>query len=160
MCRVVHRKRGYMKKQVILRGFLGIPMGIALGYIITILISLTHGGTDYSPCVPTLVEMAGGELNAVILQTIMCAVLGMTFSACSVIWELDNWSIAKQTGIYFLITALVMMPVAYVTHWMEHSLRGVLGYFGVFLGVFVVMWISMYLMYRKNINQLNAKLKK
>lgn len=39
-----------------------------------------------------------------------------------------------------MITALVMMPVAYVSHWLEHSERGVLGYFGVFLGVFVVMW--------------------
>lgn len=138
---------------------MGIPMGITIGYVITILISLTHGEGYYTPCVPTLVEMAGNELNAVILQTIMCAVLGITFGAGSVIWELEDWSIAKQTGTYFLITALVMMPVAYVSHWMEHSVRGVLGYFGVFLGVFVVMWVSMYLMYRKKINQMNAGLK-
>ncbi len=149
-----------MKKQAVLRGFLGIPVGISLGYIITILISLVHGEGYYSPCVPALIEMAGSELNAVILQTIMCAILGVTFGACSVIWELDSWSIAKQTGVYFLITALVMMPVAYLTHWMEHSWKGVLSYFGIFLGVFVVMWFSMCMVYRKNIKQLNAKIKK
>jgi len=29
--------------------------------------------------------------------------------------------IAKQTGIYFLILSLTMFPIAYITHWMEHS---------------------------------------
>ena len=32
-----------MKKQMILRGLLGFPLGIAIGYVITIIISLIHG---------------------------------------------------------------------------------------------------------------------
>ncbi|MBQ7774400.1 MAG: DUF3021 domain-containing protein [Lachnospiraceae bacterium] len=147
-----------MKKQAILRGMIGIPVGISLGYIITILISLVHGEGYYAACVPALIEMAGSEINAVILQTILCGILGMTFAASSIIWELDHWSIAKQTGVYFLITAFVMLPIAYLTHWMEHSLKGFLSYSAIFLGIFIIMWISMYLVYRKNVKQLNAKI--
>ena len=33
-------------------------------------------------------------------------------------------SIAKQTGVYFGITASVMMPVAYLAKWMEPTLWG------------------------------------
>ncbi len=147
-----------MKRQIILRGLIGIPIGITLGYVITIIISCFTGEGTYVSCVPTLTEAVGSELNAVILQTILCGVLGMAFGAESVIWEMESWSILKQTGVYFLISAVIMLPIAYMAHWMEHSLVGVLEYAGIFLGIFVVMWISMYLKYRGHIKKLNAKL--
>ena len=102
-----------MKKKVVLRALLGFPLGIAFGYIITILTSLVWANGFYSPCVPGLIEQMGSEINAVILQAALSGLLGGVFAASSVIWEIENWSIAKQTGIYFAITALVMMPVAY-----------------------------------------------
>ena len=49
--------------------------------------------------------------------------------------------LVKQTGIYFLIDSVTMMPIAYVTFWMEHSLKGVLSYFGIFALMFAVVWI-------------------
>lgn len=147
-----------MKKNVLLRGLLGFPLGIAIGYCITICISLGWGGGYYAPCVPALVETMGSEIKAVVLQALLSGVLGAAFAACSVIWEMERWSIAKQTGIYFLITSLVMMPVAYFTNWMEHSILGFLSYFGIFVFIFVVVWAAQYLAWKKRIKKLNAKL--
>ena len=45
-----------MKKKLLLRGALGFPIGIAIGYVITICISLMWAGGYYSPCVPELAE--------------------------------------------------------------------------------------------------------
>ena len=61
----------------------------------------------------------GNELNAVIFQTILCGVMGTGFAMASVIWEIDSWSLAKQSGIYFAIACAIMIPAAYVTNWMK-----------------------------------------
>ena len=34
----------------------------------------------------------------------------------SVIWEIDSWSLAKQSGIYFSIACVTMLPIAYITN--------------------------------------------
>lgn len=146
-----------MKKQVILRGLLGFPLGIALGYLITVVVSLLYGGGYYSPCVPALVESMGSEIGAVVLQTALCGLLGTVFAAGSVIWEMESWSIAKQTGLYFLLTALAMLPIAYFAHWMEHSVLGFASYFGFFIAIFVVVWLAEYSVLKRKIRDLNHK---
>lgn len=147
-----------MKKQVILRALLGFPIGIAIGYIITIIISLIFAQGYYSPCVPDLVETMGSEIGAVILQSILCGLLGSSFAATSVIWEIDRLSIAKQTGVYFLINSVVMMPIAYFTNWMEHSLVGFIVYFSIFIAIFFVVWIVQYFIWKDKIRKMNLKI--
>lgn len=147
-----------MKKKIFLRGMLGIPLGVAIGYIITILVSLVWADGHYSPCVPELTVMMGSEINAVLLQTVLCGILGMGFGAGSVIWEIEDWGLAKQTGIYFAVISVVMLPVAYITHWMEHSLKGAFSYFGVFVLIFVIIWIVQYTIIRHNIRKMNETL--
>ncbi len=149
-----------MKKKIILRGALGFPLGIAIGYVITICTSLIWADGYYSPCVPELVESMGNEIHAVVLQALLCGLLGTGFGACSVIWEMERWSIVKQTGIYFLIVSAVMMPIAYLLYWMEHSVAGFLGYLGIFVLIFAVIWISQFLLWKRNVDQMNARIEK
>ena len=143
-----------MIKQIFSRGLLGFPIGIAIGYVVAIVISVVIGQGEYFPCVPSLIDTMGNETNAVTFQAVLSGILGITFGACSVIWDTD-WSIVKQTGIYFLITAFVMMPVAYFTNWMEHSLTGFITYFAIFLAIFVVVWCSQFLVWKNKVKKLN-----
>lgn len=149
-----------MKKKILLRGISGFPLGVAIGYLITIIISLIWANGYYSPCVPELVVMMGSEIKAVLLQAFLCGILGMGFAASSVIWEMEDWGIVKQTGIYFLIVSIIMMPIAYVTFWMEHSLKGVANYFGIFVFVFVIVWVIQYIRGRYNVKKMNEALHK
>lgn len=149
-----------MKKKIILRGLMGIPLGIAIGYIITICISLVWSDGYYSPCVPELITVMGNEVNAVIFQALLCGVLGAGFGAGSVIWEIEEWSIVRQTAIYFLLISIIMMPVAYFTYWMEHSVAGFLSYFGIFILIFVVVWLVQFLIAKHNVKKMNARLYK
>ena len=147
-----------MKKQIIKRSLWGFPLGITLGYIITILISLGWANGYYVPCVPELISATGNEINAVILQTLLSGIIGTGFAASSVIWDIDNWSIVKQTGIYFSIISIIMLPIAYLAYWMEHSVRGFLIYFGIFVFIFAISWITMYVVGKSNVKKMNAKL--
>ena len=64
----------------------------------------------------------------------------------------------KQTGIYFSIASVLMMTVAYVCEWMEHSVKGVLSYFGIFLGIFIVVWLVRYMIWKVRISKIKEGL--
>lgn len=149
-----------MKRKIFLRSILGFPLGVAMGYLITIIISLVWADGYYSPCVPGLTVAMGSEINAVLLQALLCGILGMGFAAASVVWEMEDWGIIKQTGIYFLIGSVIMMPVAYVTYWMDHSPEGFLSYFGIFATIFAVVWVIQYTVGRRNVRKMNEALHK
>ncbi len=148
-----------MKKKIILRAALGFPIGIAIGHLITIVISLVWANGYYAPCVPELIDVMGSEIYAVILQALLCGLLGIGFAASSLIWEIEHWGIVKQTGIYFLIISVIMLPIAYLTYWMEHSLMGFFSYYAVFALIFLVIWIIEFIIGRYNVRKMNAKLK-
>ena len=146
-----------MKKKALLRGALGVPLGMALGYLITIVISLGWGQGRYVACMPELTALAGSEAGAVAIQAVLCGVLGAVFAVCSLIWEMERWSLFKQSAVYFSATALAMLPVAWVCGWMEHSAGGVALYTGVFVGIFAAAWAAQYLMLRAKIRRLNRR---
>ena len=147
-----------MKKKILIRAFLGALIGIVINYLITIVISAIIGDGIFYPCVPSFTERYGNEVTAVIVQTILSAVLGGGFSMASLIWEMDDWSLLKQTGVYFAIITILMMTVAYICEWMEHSLRGVLSYFGIFFAIFVVIWVIRYMSWKIRISKIKEKL--
>ena len=147
-----------MKKKIILRGMLGFPIGIAIGYLISIFISLIWAKGYYVPCVPELISEVGSEINAVVLQAALCGLLGFGFAASSVIWEMESWSITKQTGVYFVITSFIMMPIAYFSYWMEHSALGFASYFGIFILIFAFFWIMQFAIGKHNVKRMNENL--
>ena len=147
-----------MKKKMLLRALLGFPIGIAIGQCMSLLSSAIISDGRFWGCTPSVIEAVGSELGAVALQTLLCGLMGAACAGGSVIWETD-WGIVKQTGAYFLLLAVVMLPIAYFTEWMQHTLGGFLLYFGIFLAVFVIMWVIQYLAWKGRIKRLNEQMK-
>ena len=147
-----------MKKEALLRGLLGVPIGMAIGQVVSIASSLSWGGGQYLPATPQLIEACGGLLGAVVVQTILCGLIGAGFAAGSVVWEVEAWSLARQTACNYLISLVVMLPAAYINHWMAHSVAGVLVYFLIFTVIFAVIWLVMYLRMRRSVRAMNDKL--
>lgn len=149
-----------MKKKLILRGLLGMPIGISIGLIITIIISAFAGNGEFYIVTPELTATMGNELNAVILQTVLCGIMGIGFAMASVIWEIDSWSLAKQSAVHFVIISAVMLPIAYAANWMEHSAAGVISYFIIFIAIFVVSWLTQYFSLKVKIKKINTSVEK
>ena len=144
-----------MKKKIIARGFLGFPLGIAIGFIITVMISVCIGDGSFYPVRPELIKSLGSELGAVIFQTVLCGIMGSGFAIASVIWEIDSWSLVKQSGIYFAVACIIMLPIAYAANWMEHSVRGIIFYAGIFVAIFIIVWVIQYLVWKNKIKKIN-----
>ena len=147
-----------MKKKIIERAVPGFFIGIAIGQIISVLISLISGKGEFIICTPEFIEQIGNEAFAGAVQTLLCGIMGSGFAAASVIWELENISIAAQTGICFGIYAVIMLPIAYFTSWMEHSAAGIISYILIFAASFVFVWIIQYLAWKNKIKAINSKL--
>lgn len=137
------------------RALIGAPIGLAISTVIAILNSLGGDGQYYA-VVPALIEDCGSELNAVIVQAICSLLYGGAFAGASVIWQTD-WSLTKMTVVHLLVISLAVLPIAFLTRWMKHSIGGVLSYFAVFLAVYAIIWICGYTRMKKRVQELNQK---
>ena len=113
-----------MKKKVILRCLIGAPIGLSISFIITLIISVIINKGEYYPVMPKLTALCGNELNAVVIQTVCSLIYGAAFGGASVIWDMENWSLLKQTVIHCLIISVSMLPIAYCMYWMPHNFWG------------------------------------
>ena len=146
-----------MKKRILCRALLGAPIGLAISTAITIFASLIYGDGNYYPVVPALVEQCGNEINAVMAQMIASLLYGAVWAGASVIWEMDDWSLLRQTVTHLIVGLLATFPVAYLMYWMEHSISGIVGYFAIFIGIYIVIWITIYNRTKREITKLNEK---
>ena len=147
-----------MLKKAIKLGFLSIPAAVFMGYVITIIISLAVGDGYYHPVAPGLTEQFDSQIAAVVFQTALLAIWGLVTGAASVIWRMEKWSLAQQTGIYFLILSIPAFIIGYAAHWIPGSIFGFVMYFGIFVAIFAGVWIVSYLMMRGKIRKMNGKL--
>lgn len=147
-----------MKKEIVERSLIGFFIGIAIGQIISVLISLIAGKGEFLICAPAFTELMGSEAYAAALQTLLCGIMGIGYAIATLIWGSDKLNIASQTGICFGIYSLFTFPIAYFTFWMEHSAKGVLQYVGIFFALFVFVWFIQYFAVKAKINAINKKL--
>ena len=147
-----------MKKSLLKRLLLGFPLGIALSFLITLLISLSVGDGNFYPCVPELVQQMGNELNAVVLQTILSGVMGAAFAAASLIWQTERLSLAAQTALYLAVISISTFPIAYFAYWMPHTTGGVLLYIGLFLLIFLGIWLLQFFIWRTRVSRMNQQI--
>lgn len=147
-----------MKHKAILRALIGAPLGITINVLIAILISLTVGDGRFYAVVPELTETCGSEIAAVCVQAALSAVCGAAFAGASVLWELEGWSLLKQTAAHFAVSSAATLPVAYAARWMPHTAAGALLYFGIFAAIYAGIWVIQYLRIRKAVRGMNRSL--
>lgn len=146
-----------MRKKVILRSILGAPLGVAVSYLITVLISLAAADGNYYPVVPELIDNCRNEMNAVLLQTIVSLLYGAVWGGASAIWEMESWSLLRMTVTHLVICSITTFPTAYLMRWMPHNITGILLYFGIFFAIYLLIWTLQYHNIRKQIDQINHK---
>ena len=154
-----------MKKKVIKRCLFGAPIGLLISHIILLITSIflsvatkKYEG-DFLPAPWSLIELCGSELNAVIIQTICSLIFGAAFGGASVIWEIENWSLLKQTVLHLIIISVSSLPIAYCMYWMPHSFWGIAGYIAIFFFIYFFIWFSQYFAMKKRIQEFNDKVK-
>jgi len=147
-------------KKLLKRCLLGAPLGLAISTVITIVISICVGDGMYYAVVPELIADSGSEINAVVIQAVLSLVYGAAWAGASIVWETDGWSLLKQTVVHLLVCSAATFPIAYFARWMPHNAKGIALYFGIFVAIYLVVWLSQYSAMKKRVKQINEKLQK
>lgn len=149
-----------MKKEIVRRCLLGMPIGITISYLISIIISYLAGSKEYIPCAPAFLALFASSLQAVCVQTLLSVFLGAAFSLASLIWNIESWSLLKQSFIHFLCLSITMFPIAWLMHWMSHTIFGILIYIVLFFLIYLCIWLIMYQIQKREVQRINQHLKK
>ncbi len=147
-----------MLNKIIKRALLGFIYGIFIGQTILILESLFKGDGSFHSVSEYLLAHTNTELAAVIAQYFITGIIGITFASTTVIFELDRWSLVAQTALHFVITSVVMFFAGFFCGWFPHTAISTLIWFGVFIVVYIIMWLSFTLYYRKKTKEINNAL--
>ena len=147
-----------IKKAIIKRAILGFIYGVFIGQTILILESLMMRDGNFYPVATSLVNLAGTKIGAVIIQYFLTGLLGTTFAATTVIFEMDNWSLIRQTLLHFIITSIVMYIAGFLCGWFPHTVVSTLIWFGVFIVVYVIFWVCFSMYYKNKVKKINEAL--
>ncbi len=148
-----------MKKKILVRSLMGAPIGLTICTVITITFSLIYGNGEYYPVPHELMAVCSSEIQAVILQTVLGMAYGAIWGGASAIWEIENWSLLKMTLSHLAICSTASFPIAYCLQWMSHTLLGAFRFFGIFFAVYAVIWFSGYYAMKRQVEQMNSKLR-
>ena len=148
-----------MLNKIIKRALLGFVYGVFIGQTILILESLMVGDGNFYAVSTYLVNHTSTRISAVIIQYLITGIIGMTFAGTTVIFEIDSWSILGQTALHFIITSIVMYLAGFFCGWFPHTLGSTLIWFAVFIVVYLIMWLSFSLYYKKKTKAINDSLK-
>ncbi|MCH5351659.1 MAG: DUF3021 domain-containing protein [Clostridiales bacterium] len=148
-----------MKKKLLFRCLMGAPIGVTVSLIITIFFSLCLGGREYNPAPPELVELCGNTVIAVIVQLLCSLAIGAASAGSSVIFEIEKWSLLKQTLVHFGVIAVPFFGLGYLLNWVSHQPIGALAFVGCFVAVYFIMWISIYFSIKSKVKKMNMQLR-
>ena len=88
-----------MMNKIIKRALMGFMYGVFIGQTIVLLESLFAGDGNYYALTTWLVDHTKSKLAAAFIQYLITGLIGTTFAAGTVIFEVQNWSLAAKTTI-------------------------------------------------------------
>ena len=147
-----------LKKAISKRAILGFIYGVFIGQTILIIESLFMRDGNFYAVSASLLELAGTKIAAVIIQYFLTGIIGLTFASTTVIFEMDEWSLLRQTITHFIITSIVMYVAGFLCGWFPHTVGSTLAWFGVFVVVYLIFWICFSLYYKNKVKKMNEAL--
>ena len=101
-----------MKKDFVKHCLVGATAGVAADHLIAFLVSYALGLGYFMPCLASLPEQVGGEMNAVLLQLVLCAFLGAGVGAAWCILRQRHWRAGKKLLCAAVALLGFLMPAA------------------------------------------------
>lgn len=144
--------------KILKRAILGFIYGVFIGQTILILESLFTGDGNFYPVMTNLLNIAGTRIGAVIIQYFLTGIIGVSFAATTVIFEMDRWSIIRQTALHFVINSIVMFAAGFLCGWFPHTVKSTIIWFAIFITVYIIIWFCFTLYYKLKVKQINEKL--
>lgn len=144
-----------LTKKTISRILIGFPLGVFINATISLIISLCQ--KELIVLTPMLIDRMGGALSAYCLQYLLSGIVGATFAGCSIIFEVEQWSLFKQSMLHFFPTSLLFLVVSLLCGWIPVDTLGIFIFLIAFFFLYFFLWVSQYYFWKKQIEETNNK---
>ena len=146
-----------MKKKLLIRCALGFLLGMAAMLIVPSLINCEPIGliiyTD------ELLARAGSPAAATAVSLLVMGLFGELCMGGTLFYELESWPLACATAAHYLLMALGYLIPNWLLRW-NMPLKLLLAIEGFMALGFAVIWLIMYLRYKREVRELNQLLYK
>ena len=130
-----------IKHKAIFNALLGFSIGLLIAAVITI------GFSDYA---------VYSSRAAVLAQLIGSGINGAVCAGSAVIYDFEDWGITKATVTHFLITLISFFTASELLGWFPREI--LLITLIVFLLAYFIIWLINYLLWKKEVRQMNSQL--
>jgi len=148
------------KSRVIFLSSLGFALGMMLGTVITAVTATMEyaDGTVYL-CSKEFNAFIGDPLLAFVIQALVSGIYGMIGMGGSSVYYIESWSILRATVSHFIATVSCYYMTAFFLRWISPSaVSDCFIMFILFLIPYLIIWLSKYLSYKSQINEINKEL--
>lgn len=152
------KKRMSTQKRILLHLSVGLAAGVVIGDLIA-LITGSLGGEGIS-LVSAAAKKAYGLVGAVLLQNILSGLLGAASVGGMLFYAEEKWGLAGATVLHFCVIYAVYALCAWLMGWLPPRPAAYLISFAAMAAVFAVIWLVMYLRWKKTVREWNEDLKK
>lgn len=147
-----------MLKKGILRGINSFLYAIAINVILSVIIMATVNKPDFIPILPDFAARFSSETMALLVQWILIGISSAAFGFWSIIMEFERISLLLQSVLYFILTAMVWIPVSILCWDLGKDIFSFITIVTSYLVSYVITWIIQYRNCKDSINQINKKL--
>lgn len=150
-----------LRSRAVFRASVGFAAGMIIGTVLTaVLVTLDIKDGILHICVPAFTAMMGGnELAAFTVQAIVSGLYGAIGLGGSVVYYIESWSILRATVTHFIFTVSAYYATGLSLKWFSsENFSELLFMFFFFVAVYIVIWMSNYLYYRAQVNEINREL--
>lgn len=133
--------------------FIGVGWGTLIHYITTILIN-----KGFYPTVPSFAHKFDNLSNAVGVQLLLFAILGILQGYSSYIFRKENISLSARTIAHFFLILVPLWIVGIILHWFSFSKTSMIIFFLTFTILYIIFYTLTYINEKRKIELINKKL--
>jgi hypothetical protein len=143
MSKKLLRKEATMdiKHKFMFRALLGMLLGMIMGIIMYVLFT------------PDDVVM---DKTYFLFHMLGSCIMGLIGYGGAIVYEFENWPLLRATFTHYIISFLTLFMISEFLGWFDHSILFVV--FIIFTIIYVAIWLTEYLLWKKEINEINKEL--
>lgn len=152
-----------MWKKSVSRGVVSFALCVTVNIIVLMIktmstVKMTGDAQAMPELVPEYAAFFDNPFMALMVQTLLCGLIGFAFGCCSVIMEIAKWSMVRQAVVHFLLTACVWVPVSIFCWGLGRYLISFISVFLSMVFTYTVVWTCQIIICRREVARINAQL--
>ena len=148
-----------MKLHVWGRFWIGIGIGTVIERMITLLVSYIHNDGACCSAMPHLNDFFAREIDAVMAQFLLFALIGAVFAEAGIVFLIEKWSFLLKCLVHFAITSTFFVPFLWLCFLWQDPWLQLLNIFINLLLSYLIAWLTSYFYTRSDVGAINRKIK-